>query len=67
MTYYLELPIHKSFISKVVMVLAIAFLFFFQSCGRKEPDVLQKASCAMDENPKEALALLEKTDIADFG
>ena len=67
MTYYLELPIHKSFISKVVMVLAIAFLFFFQSCGRKEPDVLQKASCAMDENSKEALALLEKTDIADFG
>ncbi len=52
--------------SSTLLALALAMLLFLLSCGRKEPALLQKALSYMDENPKEALAILEDASITDF-
>ena len=52
--------------SSTLLALALSLLLFLLSCGRKEPALLQKALSYMDENPKEALAILEDVSIADF-
>ena len=52
--------------SSTLLALALALLLFLLSCGRNEPALLQKALSYMDENPKEALAILEDASIADF-
>ena len=52
--------------SSTLLALALSLLLFLLSCGRKEPALLQKALSYMDENPKEALAILEDASITDF-
>ena len=52
--------------SSPLLALTLALLLFLLSCGRKEPALLQKALSYMDENPKEALAILEDASITDF-
>ena len=52
--------------SSSLLALALALVLFLLSCGRNEPALLQKALSCMDENPKEALAILEDAIITDF-